>query len=119
MNLGFERKQVGISTRIATHPSVLPAIPPLQARGYQVLLVGPGASDQAEQWAAQGIEVGVGSETETSPAVGVAAPGEDPAWMAKSPHRLTLEGPALAAGQMIGNLAEWVDRFLAPRVPRF
>ena len=118
MRLGFERNQMAVAASAANHASVLPAIQRLRAHGFEVLLVGMGAEALATAWADRGVLVEVKPEESVSPAIAVAGPGQDPHWMAQSPHRLSLGVAALAGGQMIGNLEEWVDAYLAPRVPR-
>lgn len=118
MSLGFERNQMAVAASAAGHASVLPAIERLRASGFEVLLVGNGAEEQARAWVELGVSVEVKPEASVSPAIAVAGPGQPPNWMAQSPHRLGLGGAALAGGQMIGNLDEWVDAYLAPRVPR-
>ena len=48
MSLGFERNQMAVAASAAGHASVLPAIERLRAHGFEVLLVGQGAEEQAQ-----------------------------------------------------------------------
>lgn len=121
MNPAFQRRTVVLSTGPARHPSVEAALSRLLAEGFQVAVAGPGAPLLARDWVVRGWPVQVGIPgTFNPPSIALMGDAQDETWAAGSPHRLAFSPSlvGLAGVRLIGNLEEWVDAYLAPRVPR-